>query len=78
MRERFVKLGCTFTGICWLAAFFLSLGYMMSDCIEGAGHSCPSDHARDMGVLKVVFTTAMVNISFLLVLGFRHTTNRKD
>ncbi len=76
MRRRFVEQGCSLTFICWVAAALLSLGPMMGDCIPGQGSPCPTDHQRDMQLLKIVLGAAALNVGGLLVLGYRHAGSR--
>jgi hypothetical protein len=78
MRKGFIEQGCSFTLVCWVGAILLSLGSVMGDCIGEPGRDCPTDHQRDMGVLKVVLGAAALNIGALLLLGYRHTSSHKD
>jgi hypothetical protein len=78
MRRRFAAQGCTFTFLCWLVAAFLSLGYMMGDCFPDATHECPTDHQRDLAILKIVLGATAVNIGGLFLMGYKAANDRKD
>lgn len=78
MRRRFLEQGCALTFLCWIAAALLSLGAMMGDCFPDANHQCPTDHQRDLTLLKIVIGAAAVNIGGLLVMGYRSARTRKD
>jgi hypothetical protein len=72
MRGRFVGSGFTLTILCWVIAALLSLGPVMGDCIGAPGQECPTDHQRDLDVLKIVLGAAFVNITGLFVIGYRY------
>ena len=70
MRGIFAGAGCTLTFLCWITAALLSLGWMMGDCMGGSEQGCPTDHQRNMAVLKIVLGAALLNIAGLLVMGY--------
>jgi hypothetical protein len=71
-------MGCSLTLVCWLSAVLLSIGWMMGDCFPREGHACPTDHQRDLSVLKIVLGAAAFNVGGLLLLGYRHTGRPKE
>ena len=78
MRRRFIEQGLSLTFLCWMVAGLLSLGAVIGDCLPDAGRPCPTDHQRDMHLLKIVLGAAALNIGGLLLLGYRQTGTRQD
>ena len=52
--------GCLFTLLTWLLAAFVMLGFA-GDCLPELGHSCPTDHERTIGLLRVGLSAVVVN-----------------
>ena len=71
MRGKFIGTALTLTFLCWVTAALLSLGPIMGDCLEAPGIECPTDHQRDMAILKIVLGAAFLNVTGLFILGYR-------
>jgi hypothetical protein len=78
MRGNFIAAGCTLTFLCWVAAALFALGPIMGDCMAVPGRECPTDHQRDMELLKIVLSAAFVNIFGLFVIGYRHLGRKQS
>ena len=72
MRSRFLGQGLSLTFLCWTAGALLSLGPILGDCSPDGGRTCPTDRQRDMALVKIILGAAAVNVSGLLVLGYRY------
>lgn len=62
--------GCLFTFLCWITAAALSLGPLMGDCIDGPGVNCPTDHQRNIDLIKILVGAVVVNLAGLLTIGY--------
>jgi hypothetical protein len=78
MRRRFTEQGFALTLLCWITAVLFSPGMMMGDCIPDNGRRCPTDHQRDMSLVKVILGAAAVNVGGLFLLGYRYTREHRD
>jgi hypothetical protein len=56
--------------LCWITAAALSLGPLMGDCIDGPGINCPTDHQRNIDLIKILVGAVVVNLAGLLTIGY--------
>lgn len=69
--------GCILTIVCWNVATLLSFGWMAADCFGGREHGCPTDHERNMAVVKTAVGAASVNIAGILLIGYIYARCRQ-
>jgi hypothetical protein len=60
--------GCL-ASLAWfgLIALFM-LGTMMGDCFPGMGHTCPTDHERNISILVILFGGVVIYLLIILVI----------
>lgn len=73
-----VGAGCLFTLFCWICAAALSLGPLMGDCIDSPGLHCPTQHQRNLDLLKILLGTVVVNVAGLLAIGYATSRSGSD
>jgi hypothetical protein len=44
------------------------LGPLMGDCLPEMGHSCPTDHERNLSLLQIAFGAAVINVAAIWLL----------
>jgi len=43
---------------------------LMGDCIDGPGINCPTDHQRNIDLIKILVGAVVVNLAGLLTIGY--------
>lgn len=52
----------------WLLAGMFMLGPIMGDCLPEMGHSCPTNHERDLDLLWIALAAAGINVAAVRLL----------
>lgn len=60
--------GVVLTVCVWLLAAMTMLGPLMGDCLPEMGHSCPTDHERNLSLLQIAFGAAAINVAAIWLL----------
>jgi hypothetical protein len=70
MRGDDATSGCVLTGAIWLLATLAMLGPIMGDCLPELGHTCATDHERNMSLLRIALAAVAINIGALWLFVF--------
>lgn len=60
--------GVVLTVTIWLLAGGIMLGPLMGDCLPEMGHSCPTDHERNLSLLWIALAAAGINVAAVWLL----------
>lgn len=58
----------TLTVVIWLFAAMTMLGPLMGNCLPEMGHTCPTDHERDLSLLWIALAAAGINVAAVWLL----------
>jgi hypothetical protein len=64
----YVGSGAVLTVTIWLLAGMIMLGPLMGDCLPELGHSCPTDHERNLSLLWIALAAAGINVAAICLL----------
>ncbi len=64
----YVGSAVTLTVVIWLFAAMTMLGPLMGDCLPETGHSCPTDHERNLSLLWIALTAVGINVAAVWLL----------
>ena len=69
--------GCLLTIGVWMLAGLIMLGPVLGTCVPDTNHACPTDHDRNMQIVRTALVAVLVNTGLIYLLYRRHYRGKR-